>query len=86
MRTTITLDDELAKTLRRRAADSGRTFRSVLEEAVMRGLQAPPTKRKYRLRSASLGGPVPGVELRKALALAEAIEDDEIGRKLALRK
>lgn len=86
MRTTVTLDDDLAKALRRRAADSGRTFRSVLEEAVSRGLQAPPAKRRYRLRSVSLGGPLPGIELRKALALADAIEDEEIGRKLALRK
>lgn len=82
MRTTV---PQLVKALRKRAAEFDRAFRSVLEEAVARSSQAPPARRRYRLKSASLGEALPGVELRKARVLAETLEDDEVSRKLALR-
>jgi hypothetical protein len=46
---------------------------------------ARPTKR-YRVKPAALGGVSPGINLDKALALADAIEDQELASKLQLRK
>lgn len=83
MRTTVTLRDDLVKTLKRRAVESGRPFRAVLEETVARGLAEPsPARRRFRQRTASLGGPLPGVDLTKALALVSELEDQETLRKL----
>ena len=86
MRTTITLDDTLVKELQRRAADSGRSFKDVVNETLLRGLSQDPGRKRYRLRTVSLGGAAEGVDLTKALALAGALEDEEIARKLARRK
>lgn len=77
MRTTLTLDDALARELQRRAVESGRTFGEIVNEALLRGLSQPTPRRRYRLRTASLGGLRPGVDLTRALALAGALEDDE---------
>ena len=88
MRTTLTLDESLARELKKRAAASGRSFKAVVNEAIARGLAAgsrPPAQR-YRLRTVSLGGAREGVDLTKALRLAAALEDEEWSRKLALRK
>ena len=88
MRTTLTLDDDLAEELRTLAHQTRRPFKDVLNEAIRTGLarrlQARP--RRYRLEPASLGGVRPGVNLDKALQLSDALEDEGIGRKLEQRK
>jgi hypothetical protein len=38
------------------------------------------------VKPAALGGVLPGVNLDKALALADAIEDQELAAKMQLRK
>ncbi len=88
MRTTLTLDPDVAADLKRRSRRSGKPFRQVLNDAVRAGLRAQdaPPPRPYRLKPVSMGGPLPGINLDKALQLAGALEDDEIARKLALRK
>ena len=90
MRTTISLDDTLARELQKRAADSGRSFKDVVNETLLRGLSDALARgggrRRYRLRTVSLGGAVEGVDLTKALALAGALEDEETARKLARRR
>jgi len=86
MRTTLALDDALARELQRRAVESGRTFEEVVNEALLRGLSQTAPRRRYRLRTASLGGPRPGVDLTHALALAGALEDGETARELAGRR
>jgi plasmid stability protein len=86
MRTTISLDDTLARELQRRAADSGRSFKDVVNETLLRGLSESGGRKRYRLRTVSLGGSVEGVDLTKALALAGALEDEETARKLARRR
>jgi hypothetical protein len=88
MRTTVTLDPDVAADLKRRARRSGRSFRDVLNEAVRAGLKvkdAPPA-RPYRLKPLSLGGVAPGVNLDRALRLADALEDEVSARELELRK
>jgi len=88
MRTTLTLDDDLAAALRDRAHAAGVPFREVVNEALRNGLKdagrRPP--RRYRLRPARLGGVLPGIDLDRALRLADAVEDAELARKLELRK
>jgi hypothetical protein len=88
MRATLTLDESLARELKRRAAEQGRSFKDVVNEAIARGLAAPAGagKRRYRLKPAALGGPQEGVDLTKAVRLAAALEDEEWARKQALRK
>lgn len=88
MRTTLTLDETLAKELKRRAAEEGRSFKEVVNQALARGLRDEarrPTQR-FRQRTYSLGGVQEGVDLTKALQLAALLEDEEWTRKLRLRK
>jgi hypothetical protein len=86
MRTTVTLEDRLARALRRRAAESGRTFQAELNEAVERGLEPRGPRQPFELRTYSLGGARPGVNLDKSLALSDAAEESELARKMAGRK
>lgn len=88
VRTTLTLESDVARDLREEARRSGRPFKRVVNEALRAGLAAGRAKpaRRYRLTPVSLGGVVPGVDLDKALRLAEALEDEAIARKLELRK
>jgi hypothetical protein len=88
MRTTLTIDDDLAEALRARAHKARRPFKDIVNEALRAGL-ADRTRvrpRRYRLRPAALGGVCPGFNLDKALALADALEDEGIARKLEGRK
>ena len=88
MRTTLTLDKDLALALREEARRSGRPLKGIVNETLRVGLAARrrPAAHRYRLTPVSLGGVVPGVDLDKALRLAEAAEDEAIARKLDLRK
>lgn len=88
MRTTLTLDSDVAADLKRRARKTGKPFKTVLNDAVRAGLRAQdaPPPRPYKLKPVSMGGPMPGINLDKALQLAAALEDEEIARKLELGK
>lgn len=89
MRTTLTLDDDLAAALKKRAFETGKSFKDVVNEALRAGLeseQALPRPKPYSVKPISLGDPLPGVNLDKAVTLAGELEDDELARKLQLRK
>ena len=89
MRTTLTLDEQIAKALKSAAQRTGRPFKQVVNETLRAGLVAAHVSAKarpYRVKPASLGGVMGGVDLHKALRVADALEDQEIARKLALRK
>lgn len=89
MRTTLTLDDDLASALKEAAFRQGESFKTIVNEALRRGLTvlpSPPRAKRYRLEPAHLGGVRPGVNLDKALQLADALEDEAIASKLELRK
>lgn len=89
MRTTLTIDDQLARALKERAHRSGRPFKEVVNEALRSGLtrtDALPCPRPYRAPAFNLGAPHSGVDLVKALSVADALEDEELARKLAMRK
>ncbi|NBU25539.1 MAG: DUF2191 domain-containing protein [Gammaproteobacteria bacterium] len=89
MRTTLTLDDKIAQSLQEKAHHSRRPFKDVVNEALALGLSVmdrPGEPFVYRVLPASMGAPRPGVDLVKALALAEAMEDEAIALKLEARK
>jgi metal-responsive CopG/Arc/MetJ family transcriptional regulator len=87
MRTTLTLDDQLAKELKEVAHKAGKPFKEVVNDTLRKGLHPSRSlSKRYRLKTVSLGAVQPGINLDKALSLADAIEDEEIARKLDLRK
>jgi hypothetical protein len=88
MRTTLTIDDDLAKALKDLAHRSNKPFEQVVNETLRAGLSQPSARRSraYRVKSVSLGGVLPGIDLDRALALADAAEDQERAAKMRLRK
>jgi len=90
MRTTVDLAPDLLQRLRDEAHRRRLSFKDLLNRVVRRGLEtgAPATggASRYRCPTFPLGRPVPSVNLDKALAVSAALEDDEIARKLNLRK
>jgi hypothetical protein len=88
MRTTLTIDDQIAEALEDCARRFDRLFEEVVNETLRAGLAAK-VKRKpksYVVRPAALGGPRPGVRLDKALPLSDGIEDDELTGRMPRRK
>lgn len=84
MRTTVTLDDDVAALVRRTMEERGLSFKEALNEAVRAGLAPDAAGAPYRLQARHLGRAA--VPLTKALQLAADLEDDEIVRKLTLGK
>lgn len=87
MRTTVTLDPDVAARLKEEMRTRGVTFKEALNSSVRRGLESSERTpgKPYKVRTAKLGAR-PGVNLDKALQLAGELEDEEILRKMALRK
>jgi hypothetical protein len=87
MRTTVTLDPDVQRLLQAAVRERGISFKQALNEAVRAGLApAPPRrKRKFVQKTFSLG-PEQNFRWDKALAAADAIEDEELLRKISLRK
>lgn len=87
MRTTLALDDRLAKALKQSARKSGKSLDTVVNEPLKAGLARRRTLRKparYRLTPVSLGGVRSGLDLDKALALFDRIEGQETAQALRL--
>ena len=85
MRTTLTLDDKLAAALKKRAFESGKSFEEVVNEVLCAGLASisvTPEPKPFKSKSFLMGGPLPGVNLNKALQLAGELEDEELVRKM----
>ncbi len=86
MRTTVTIDRDLAAKLRTLARERGISFKEALNTVLRMGIGAPAgTARPYRLPARRLGLR-PGIDLDRALRLAAGLEDAETIRKLELRK
>jgi hypothetical protein len=86
MRTTVTLDPDVAAKLKALARQRGISFKQALNQAVRAGLRARPQALPPLPRYTQPMGLRPGINLDKALQLAAALEDEEIVRKLELRK
>ncbi len=86
MRTTVTLDADVATKVKAVARRKGISFKQALNEALrdgLRGRRAPAPPPKTYTQAMGLR---PGINLDRALQLASAFEDEEILRKLELRK
>jgi len=87
MRTTLTIDDSVDRKLKEIMKQTNKSYKQVVNETLQRGLAAPVySKRRYKLASSALGEPSPDYDLKKALKLADQLEDDETVHKLKLRK
>ena len=87
MRTTVTLDPDVEKMLQNAIRERGVSFKQALNEAIRSGLTRGKQSRTARFVQKSYHlGPAPNFRWDKALAMADAMEDEEISRKLALRK
>lgn len=77
MRTTVTLDPDVAALLRKAVRERGEPFRQVLNSALREGLAAEKRKTAtpFKQRTFDMGRPF--VELTKALSLAAELEDAE---------
>lgn len=85
MRTTVTLEPDIAAELKRRAQQQGLSFKEVLNRTLRAGLGGPVERTPFRQPTASLGLR-PGIDLDRAGRLADEMEDAERVRKLQLRK
>ncbi len=87
MRTTLTLDPDVAAKLRSLARERGVSFKEVVNGVLRLGLSsgATPSSRPYKLVTKRMGLR-PGIDLDHALRLAAELEDAETIRKLELRK
>ena len=86
MRTTITLDPDVAARLEKLATERGTSFKATINATLRAGLEAGSrTGKPYREVTRRLGAQ-PGMDLMKALRIASELEDEETVRELALRK
>ena len=87
MRTTLTIDDDLAVALHKLARDTGRPFKQVVNDALRAGLLPRPIASTEDLSYPTFSlGLRAGIDLDRARHLATDMEDDEVLRKLELRK
>lgn len=77
MRTTLTLDDDVAARLQAEARRTGRPFKAVVNERLRMALAqgtAVPKRKPFRVEPRSMGGPSAGVSYDKIGVLLEEIE------------
>lgn len=86
MRTTVDIEPGLLRRLRAEAQRRGLSLGALLNRVLHRGLEQPPSGdlTAYRCPTFAMGTPAHGLD--KALALADALGDEETVRELARRK
>lgn len=85
MRTTLTLDEDVAVSVRELMRQRGSGFKETVNELIRRGLNSEQSPVPYdppRFSSALRHG----IDLDKALQVAGQLDEDEVVRKLELRK
>jgi hypothetical protein len=78
MRTTLTLDDDVAAKLKAEARRAGLPFREIVNETLRRGLanRGITAKRQtFRIAARDLGNLRPGLSLDDVAGLIEQVED-----------
>ncbi len=85
MRTTLTIDDHIAEALKSLARTSGKTFKTVVNEALRNGLttgeKPVPEQGTFKVASARRGF-LPGIDPLKLNQLVDELEvDDFTGRR-----
>jgi hypothetical protein len=76
MRTTLTLDEDVAARLRLATQRTGQPFREVVNEALRRGLEQRPAaaKKPFRVKTRDMGALQPGLSIDNIGELLEAAE------------
>lgn len=81
MRTTLTLDPDVADQLKERAKREGKSFKDLVNEYLRRGMSAPssdPAGRPVFRVVPHRGGFRPGVDWTKLNQLADELETDDL--------
>ena len=89
MRTTLTIEDSIARQLKEIVHRSGKSFKTVVNEALRAGIEnnrIASAARPYRMKPVSMGEVTGPYDLDKALQLADHLEDEELVRKILMRK
>ena len=84
MRTTVTLDRDVAEGLQKEMRRSGRGLKATINEALRRGLRLGtklPRPPRFEVRPQALGVK-PGIDLDRLNQLVDELEADEAARKL----
>jgi hypothetical protein len=81
MRTTVTLDPDVAAHVHRLMRERGITFKEALNDAVRQGLRRAPSEVAVATPTFSMGEP--SVPVDGALRLAADLEDEELVRRSA---
>lgn len=87
MRTTVTLDDDVAARLKELVRRTGASFKATLNDLIRRGLAAQtarPRLRRVRVEPAPTGLR-PGVDPGRLNQLVDDLEADEFARKAGAR-
>ncbi|MGH3048598.1 MAG: antitoxin [Gaiellaceae bacterium] len=83
MRTTVTLDPDVEALVKRLMRERGLSFKDAVNSAIRAGV-GPSSTEPFRTPTFRMGEP--RVALEKALRLAGELEDEELTRRLAVRK
>jgi hypothetical protein len=88
MRTTIRIEDELLERLKEQALREKVSLTKLVNRTLRAGMQhsRTPARRAPRYREKPFSMGAPRFDLNKALAIAAELEDEEVIRKMALRK
>ena len=88
MRSTVRIDDDLMMEIKERARRENVSLTRMLNRVLREGIQVSRERRsnKSRYREKTIAMGIPRADLDKALALAADIEDEEILRKMTLKK
>jgi hypothetical protein len=83
VRTTVTLDPDVERLVRRAMDERGLTFKDAINEGLRAGIgPRAATEQEVAFTTYDLGAPL--VDVTKALQLAGELEDQELARKLAV--
>ena len=77
MRTTLTIDDDVAAKLKTESQRAGRPFREIVNETLRRGLEsrrATAERRAFRVTARDLGDLKPGLSLDNIAEVIEHVE------------
>lgn len=77
MRTTLTLEEDVAAKLKAEVRSSGKSFKQVVNETLRLGLtrrRAEGARARFQVEPRALGGLRPGVSLDNVAALLEQVE------------
>jgi hypothetical protein len=85
VRTTITIEPDVEALIQKIMRERGTSFKEVVNSGLRSGLAPNRERKSFQQRTFAMGSPQ-DFRWEKALAAADALEDEELVRKLSLRK